>query len=1285
MKIKLHRFTLRPRRWMVYAAAGALALLAAVVLAARWALPQIVERKDRIEAAINRVSPQPVRLGRLTAYWDGWHPGVQVEGLTVYAADGRTPALELPAARVSLAWLPLAWREFELHNLELVRPTLTLERLADGRVRVAGFDPPAAEGAGRERALWAWLLRQGRIAIRDGDLTWLDQQDGGWPLRLTGVNLALRNRGDRHRLDLSAAFPRELCRECAFTADVTGNPLETPRWSGELRVRAGALDVEKLPRIARQVLPPALRGRFDVRLASRWREGRPIRVEGQAAVSALVAPVKGLPRPLTVRELSGDVAWKALDAGRWELELKNLALGLVQPAWSAGRLRLAYGPDEHLLEAGHVDLADLTAFVDRLREQLDAAGSTATTAGQHDALQRWSALKPAGVVNRLSLRLAGEWTAPRYFSVKAELDGFGVQPYRHAPGVRGLSGRLTASSDGGEFEVDATQVRLTMPEVFRAPLEAKRLRGQLAWQRLAESWQFSGDGLQLAASDGQTDGDFTLHVPHDAGRSPTLRLQAAFRNLNGAHAARYYPVKHLSRKTLDWMESSFLGGQITRGTLLYDGPIREFPFRDKQGRFELRGHVRNGSYRFLRGWMPVRQAEVDVAIDRDQVRVTGQGRLGALAAERVTVETVPAADGRRTVQVRAALAGTVAEALRVLYAVEPGSPGAGWLRYLPGGLEAGGDGALTLAVDVPLDPTPVRVNGEYRFRHARLREPATGAVAEALEGHVRFGEHGVRDSQLRARFLGGAAALAANETDGRLLVHAQGQISPDGLAAVLGPRLAPHVEGSAAWSARWGSAPAGGGAFQLEVSLNGIKSRLPAPLHFPDGLPVERLVVRTESGSAANHVLVLRAGPAVDGRLVLARQEGAWQLTGGRIAFGEGRAPVPRGRGLHVSARLDALDFDHWFPFLGQEGAHAPAWIARVSADVRALDLFDRDFGRVAVDLAHEAHGWSGRLTGTAAAGQLRYTRRGRDTHIALDLDTLTLPAARAAGRGTETDPRRLPSLTVRSKAFQFHDKPLGVLDFAAQPTSGGWHVTRLNLTRPETQLAMTGDWRYTGARASSEFELRLTSSDFGQTLAALGVPDQMSGGKLDLAAQLSWPGAPAGWQVASLNGQAEFTAEKGRFLRLKQGAGRFFGFLDLSAIGRYLTLDFSPIFGQGFVYDQIHSKLTLERGNVYTDDFSVRGPSAKMNARGRIGLAAEDFDLTLDVQPQLTDSLTIGSWAIFGPQVAATVLALQKIFKKEITEHTRVSYVVKGPWDNPSVTRSLKESRSGPGAPPPG
>jgi uncharacterized protein YhdP len=40
---------------------------------------------------------------------------------------------------------------------------------------------------------------------------------------------------------------------------------------------------------------------------------------------------------------------------------------------------------------------------------------------------------------------------------------------------------------------------------------------------------------------------------------------------------------------------------------------------------------------------------------------------------------------------------------------------------------------------------------------------------------------------------------------------------------------------------------------------------------------------------------------------------------------------------------------------------------------------------------------------------------------------------------------------------------------------------------------------------------------------------------------------------------------------------------------------------------------------------------------------------------------------------VAAAVLAVQKIFKKQIAKGTRITYVVKGPWDNPVITKLVK------------
>jgi uncharacterized protein YhdP len=61
---------------------------------------------------------------------------------------------------------------------------------------------------------------------------------------------------------------------------------------------------------------------------------------------------------------------------------------------------------------------------------------------------------------------------------------------------------------------------------------------------------------------------------------------------------------------------------------------------------------------------------------------------------------------------------------------------------------------------------------------------------------------------------------------------------------------------------------------------------------------------------------------------------------------------------------------------------------------------------------------------------------------------------------------------------------------------------------------------------------------------------------------------------------------------------------------------------------------------------------------------------MVLGVAPRLGAGVTLGAYAVFGPQIALAALALQQLFKEQIAAGTRILYVVKGPWSEPSVTR---------------
>ena len=1274
MKKKIHpvvlhlgRITLRVGRWTWYLSAILLVLLAVLFSLARYYLPVLAERKSELEIFLSQKASHPVHIEQLTVYWEGIHPGLRAQGLQLSAVAGAPPAIRLSEVRLTLALLPLLRGKLGINSLAVVNPKVLLERLADGSFRVTGYDLLRTEQTAGNEKMVDWLFQQSELVIENGEIFWSDHKQ--YPvesLRFSKVNLSLKNNGNRHRVGFGAVFPQEICGECSLIVDITGNPLAVSDWSGEIYLRAKDLSVTHLPAIAREHLPGKLHGKFTTQLWTEWDEGWPSSVTGHIDVADLKLPIPGWNAPLSVKQAGGDMNWRTKGKG-WRLDLANLSLGLSGPSWPAGHVRVTHLPDESDIQISHLNLDDITRFVEAVKTDMPE------TAPTNAAFAYWLNSKPRGAVDRFNFLIDGDWSAPTDFSMEADAKGVHVLPYLNFPGVSGFDARLEMTRTSGSAKLNANDATLSLPNIFRDALPIQHASGDLTWKKSNDEWVVHGEALHTVSADASGTGKLLLRVPLDTTVSPYLNLRVDFRDGDSANASRYYPVKHLRPGTREWMERSFVAGKITQGHLIYDGLIREFPFRDGHGKFELRGQVRNAVYRYLPGWEPITQAQVDVAIDGPEVRVTGNGKIAGLDAQQVVVLTHQDADKKNWVYVSGDIRGPVNETLNVLHAAGAASPSAKWPAYLPPSLHGSGTGALNLNIAIPLsDLKSLVVAGDYRLANAGLKFDDAGLELRALDGSVRFTQLGIHDGKLRGEFLGGATTLSAEQVQDNLVLQALGNVQAQGLTPLLGARVAAHLSGNTHWSAVWRQGM-GLGKLAVIAELRHLKSTLPPPLNQPEALARDQLQIKSELSTLDSHVLGITLGKQLNGKLALVHDAGGWSLASGHIGFGEEHAALSRERGLYLSAHLDDVDLDQWLGLLGEGQRPLPAMITRLSADVRSVKIIDRKLENLSFDLSRRDETWSGVVNGPQASGKINISGTGSARRIGLDLTHLVLPDPLGAHGNRSTDPRHLPALTVHSQSFQVMDKQLGEFDFSAAPVADGWKIERMLLTRPEMKLSVNGMWRQVGDEQKSECSINFQSSDMGKTMEAFGAPDQLAGAEVNVTSHLAWPGSPAAMVPVNLNGTIEVSAKKGRFLQVKPGAGRLFGLLDLSAVGRYLTLDFSPVFGKGLIFDQITGTVTVEHGNAYSQDLIIKSPAAMVSAGGRVGLGAEDFDLTIYVQPKLSDGLTLATWGIWGPQVAATVLAMQKIFKKQIAAGTRVTYTVKGPWDNPMVSKTTK------------
>lgn len=1250
-------------RALGYGAAALLVLLAIVFTLARVWLPSVAEKRQEIADFLSERSGYRVSIERIEAYWEGLNPGVRAYQFEVVSPATGRAAIRLAELRLTLAWLPLFIGKPEINSLVLLRPSLAFERLADGRFAISGLDPVAADPGQDREGFVQWLFAQKALAVEDGELLWRDHLSADPALRLSGVNLNLRNAGQRHRLGMTAEFPEAFCRSCAFVADLKGNPLAGEPWGGQIYLRALGLDPTALPEVLRRLLPGELRGRFDAQLWSEWEDGEPRAILGEAGVAGLNLPLPGLRRALRVHEARTEVHWKGAPE-KWRLDLKNLRLGLTGRPWAAGRLRIEHAPAESTVRIGHLDLGDVGAFI-------------AGLPGEENRAREWlSAIKPSGGLNGVKLHIRhDDPDRPRY-ALELDARDIRLEPHRFVPGVSGVSGHLVLAEEQGEFELDAASGSITLPEMFRETLAWRKASGRFSWLRTAEHWHLQAENLRLSAEDGKVKGALELRLPHAAGESPYLDLRAELRDGNGAQAARYYP-SGTPPDLRAWLEASVLSGEVTRGHVVLSGALDDFPFRNGNGRFEVEAHVRNALFEYLPGWPRIEQAEADVLLRGAELVITARaGRIGRLAVGQVVarIEDLQQENDQR-VHVSGRVEGEVQEALEVLSQGRSLPKGS---ALLVSGMRGEGRGRLALDLAIPLEAKrPLVLAGEFRFRQAALHLPFAGISLERLEGGVDFDAHGLTAAGVHGRMLGGEFQLQADSAESatrpELKLAAQGLLTGEGLGRTLGPAFAPYLEGEAEWQARL-SLRNGIPDFQFESDLQHFGMHLPAPFDKARSAPA-KLTLKTVAAGPDQHVFDLHLDKRVAGKFAFQRGAQGWGFSKGRLGIGLERVTLPEEAGLQLDLRVPMLDGDQWLRLLrAAPGGGDSAWtqsIIRVSAEIGALKLRDASFGQFQLTLGRWPSGWLGQVRSEVLAGDI-LIRPGAPPAVYLTLAQLNLPDTLWEGEATsiEIDPRVLPELHVKSESLKVLGRSLGGFDLKLLPNAHGLRIEQLRVTRPETTLLAQGQWRVTEpGKASTQIELHLSSSDLGATLDGIGFPDELAGGRGELHSTWSWSGTPFEFNAARLDGSLTVALTHGRLLQIQQGAGRLFGILNLRSLVRYLVLDFSTIFGRGFVFDSIRGGLTVNKGTAHTGGLSIKGPSAAIFIVGRVGLAARDLELDVSVLPRIKEMALTG-WLFSNPTVGAGVMALQELFKEPFTETIRVRYLVKGPWSDPQVTQ---------------
>lgn len=174
----------------------------------------------------------------------------------------------------------------------------------------------------------------------------------------------------------------------------------------------------------------------------------------------------------------------------------------------------------------------------------------------------------------------------------------------------------------------------------------------------------------------------------------------------------------------------------------------------------------------------------------------------------------------------------------------------------------------------------------------------------------------------------------------------------------------------------------------------------------------------------------------------------------------------------------------------------------------------------------------------------------------------------------------------------------------------------------------------------------------------------------MNMQADLRWDAPPLDVNLDNLQGTLEFHVGKGRVTGVNPGVGRLFGLLNLGALQRRLTLDFTDLFHEGYSFDRIDGRFSIGGGEAQAEAVTIVGPAADLAITGRAGLLTQDYDQIVTVTPEISTTLPLAGAIAGGPVVAAALLVAEQVMGEEVNKLIRYQYRVTGPWSDPQIER---------------
>ena len=1228
-------------------------------------LPYSERFKPELEARLSDYVQYPVRLKSLTGDWKSFGPRLELEGLQIFPdQDSEAPLVTIEHAGLDIHPFRFLLPGRPLYTFRIIGADLHYQRDENGVVRVGGMGLPEQSEAGSGGL--RWMTDIGDVHLVDARIR-IDDEPSEIHVGLYDVDARLQMRDQ-----LVAA-------EMALNVDTGAESESSGRMQSEIQLQLAGSRLQSVSAHMSgnelnlgdwlPLLPERWRmsgqGQSDNEAWLKWDPDTGLDVQGRIAAENLSVQLAPGDVPIEIEQMAADWHLRRTAYKHYGIEIANLDMTAAGEQFSSPHFELRRNPAPGYALWVSADQA-LIGVGSRISQSLMRRFSKKVQ-------PRWLDVRIDGLAQNFELLLTERWRPAR---IQLEAGSVSLANWPKWPAMDGMQVKLDFEQGFGELDIQSEQFSLDWPRVFKQKLVAGRVAcGVTINWRARGDWDAAGKTCSLANEALQSTGDFRL-VSNQ--KRPYMEAEFDITEARIEGLDPYWADAILPVTTTAWLRRSLVSGRLEAGKIWLDGDLDDWPFRGERGSFRAELPVHDAELDYTPGWPKASSVSGLIKIHNDQLAFDASS--GVISQVDLT-DTRVAVKMRRPASIDIAIrgkggAGQVAEFVRQSPLDEIMNTDLSILN-----LTGKADLQAALAIIPSRTEKKVQVDGIVGLSEAILDVPAWQLLLEDISGDINFTEQGIEGSGLEAIYRGQPSTLDLKAGPGfaaplAFSADIKGRFS---LAELLpesvlnNARWVQYVNGSSDWQA--GVRASRGESFgtkrwlELESDLQGMSVDLPAPFAKSADIswPVRLRLPLDQEQPLLELDLLDRAAMQIQ------LDKSSNTLRGISLQLGDGQVePVTEGL-MRASGSTDMLDLDGWVKLMnslweGESGSFSGLKAAPLSVTADRLYVMDRSFQQVALDLTPSNDRWEVIFEGENINGRLRLPSITNNAVVA-DFERLILPKPESVGIKVDLDPRTLPTIHFYAKEFSYFDVALTDMRIETWPVEDGMHFETAEGASSDLAFRASGDWLVDGDHQRSQFDITLTAEDLGSLASSLKVRAPVEGGQTVIHFDAWWPGAPAAFALARLNGLLEVSVSGGQIIDAQPGAGRLLGLLSLQALPRRLALDFRDVFDKGFAFDEAAGTFRLADGVATTEDFEIKSTAASIQVKGSTNLADKQYDQTITVLPGVGSTLPVIGAIAGGPGGAAAGLALQGIFQKSLGEATRVQYSITGSWTDPVVT----------------